>query len=207
WLVVPRRHSSAVVLCAVWLMGAGAGIAAQQLVDRVVARVNGIVVFLSDVRAAVGFGLIEAGEDAAQVHEIVQRLLLLGEVSRFPPPDPAPDDVAAEVARMKARVPNAAVFLTTHGLTESDVVSMARDTLRIQTYLAQRFGPNMLVSEEAVLEYYKAHPAEFMRDGVPQPFPAVQSVARERASAERRREAVAQWLRDLEGRAEVSTPK
>ena len=192
------------MLCAAWLVGAGVGGAAQQILDRVVARVNGIVVFLSDVRAAVGYGVIDAGDDAGQVHQLVQRLLVLGEVTRFPPPEPAPADVAAELMRMKGRVADPAAFLAAQGLTEADVEAMARDTLRIQTYVAQRFGSNLPVSDEAVLEYYKAHTAEFMRDGVQQPFLEVQGVARERATAERRREAVAQWLRDLESRAEVS---
>ncbi len=202
-----RGAPTAAVLCTVWLAVAVPGAPAQQLVDHVVARVNGVVVFLSDVRAAVGFGVIEAGPEPEQVHQIVQRLLLLGEVSRFPPPEPAPADVAAEVVRMKARVPDAAAFLTAHGLNEADVEAIARDTLRVQAYLGQRFGSNLLVPDDAALEYYKAHPAEFMRDGVQQSFPEVQAAARERAAAERRREAVAQWLRDLEGRAEVSTPR
>jgi len=202
-----RGALTAAVLCAVWLTGTVPGTPAQQLVDHVVARVNGVVVLLSDVRAAVGFGVIGEGPEPEQVHQIVQRLLLLGEVSRFPPPEPAPADVAAEVVRMKARVPDAPAFLIAHGLNEADVEAIARDTLRVQAYLGQRFGSSLLVSDEAVLEYYKAHPAEFTRDGVIQSFAEVQGVARERAAAERRREAVAQWLRDLESRAEVSMPK
>ena len=43
------------------VVAAAAGLGAQQLLDRVVARVNGSPVFLSDVRAAAGFGLIDAG--------------------------------------------------------------------------------------------------------------------------------------------------
>jgi hypothetical protein len=198
---------TAAVLCAAWLTACGDGIAAQQIVDRVVARVNGVVVFLSDVRAAAAFGVIDAGPGAEQVRQIVQRLLLLGEVLRFPPPEPAPSDVAAEVARMKARVTDPAAFLVAQGLTEADMTAIARDTLRVQAYLAQRFGSNAPASDEAALEYYKAHPAEFTRDGVLQSFQEAQGVARERVAAERRREAVAQWLSDLEGRAEVSMPK
>lgn len=172
-----------------------------------VARVNGVVVFLSDVRAAAGFGLIESGQDVDQVRLIVQRLLLLGEVLRFPPPEPTPSDVAAEVAQMNARVTDPTAFLVAQGLTEADVTAMARDTLRVQAYLAQRFGSNVPVSDDAALEYYKARPAEFTRDGVLQSFQEAQGVARERAAAERRRAAVAQWLRDLESRAEVSMPR
>ena len=206
-VLAARGTLAAAVLCAAWLTAFDAGMAGQQLVDRVVARVNGVVVFLSDVRAAAAFGVIDAGPGSEQVRQIVQRLLLLGEVLRFPPPEPAPSDVAAEVAQMKARVADPAALLVAQGLTDADVIATARDTLQVQAYLAQRFGSNAPVSDEAVLEYYKAHSAEFTRDGVLQSFQEAQGVARARAAAERRRAAVAQWLRDLESRAEVSMPK
>lgn len=196
-----------VVLCVVWLWAGTGDARAQALIDHVVARVNGVLLLLSDVRAAAGFRMVEAGPEAQQVRQLVQRQLLLGEVLRFPPPEPPAVDVAAEVARMKAQVTDPAAFLVAQGLTDADVTAMARDTLRVQAYLAQRFGSNAPVSDDAALEYYKAHPAEFTRDGVLQSFEAALGAARERVATERRREAVAQWLRDLESRAEVSMPR
>ena len=38
------------------------------------------------------------------------------------------------------------------------------------------------------------------------PFTEAEPLARERASAERRASTVAQWMRDLRGRAEISLP-
>jgi hypothetical protein len=199
------RHAVAVAV----LTGVVAGgvLLAQQLVDRVVARVSGALVYLSDVRAAAGLGVIEAGPESQQVQQMVQRQLLLNEVSRFPPGEPSASDVAAEVARLRGRVGDYAAFLAAHGLTDGQVGAMARDSLRIQGYLAQRFGSAALVSDDLAQEYYNAHPAEFTRDGVRQPFQAALPAARERASVERRRDAVTQWLRDLAARADVTIPK
>ncbi len=91
-----------------WLLGLGAlalsPLGAQQLLDRVVVRVNGSPVLLSDVRAAAAFGLIEAGPESDQTRQMVRRQVLLAEVGRFPPPEPAAADIAAELTRMKARV-------------------------------------------------------------------------------------------------------
>jgi hypothetical protein len=148
-----------------WLAAAGAALSAQQLLDRVVARVNGAPVFLSDVRAASGFGLIGGGAEAEQTRQLVRRQVVLGEVARFPPPEPAAADVAAEVARMKGRVRDAAAFQREQGLSEQQVQSMARDTLRIEAYLTQRFG------------------------------------------AARPKDAVEQWMKDLEARADVVFPR
>jgi parvulin-like peptidyl-prolyl isomerase len=154
----PIRFAVAALACA---GAAASSAAAQQLLDRVVARVNGAPVFLSDVRAAAGFGMVESGTEADQARQLVRRQVVLGEVSRFPPPEPDPADVAAEVARMKGRVRDAAAFEREHGLSDQQVRSMARDTLRIEAYLVQRFG------------------------------------------ASRQRDAVEQWMKDLEARADV----
>ena len=130
-----------VIVVAVGLAVASAvGLFAQQLLDHMVARVNGSPVFLSDVRAAVGFGLIEPGPESDQTRQMVRRQVLLAEVGRFPPPEPATADVAAELARMKARVRDAAAFQREQGLSDQQVQSMARDSLRIEAYLTQRFG-------------------------------------------------------------------
>jgi hypothetical protein len=152
-----------------WLAGlvlaTTAALSAQQLLERVVARVDGSPVFLSDVRAAAGFGLIDAAGESAQTQQLVRRQVLLGEVSRFPPPDPDAGEIAAEVARMKARVKDAAAFQRDQGLSELQVQGLARDTLRIDAYLSQRFG------------------------------------------AARPKDAVEQWMRDLEARADVVIPR
>jgi hypothetical protein len=145
--------------------GLGISLAAQQLLDRVVARVNGSPLFLSDIRAAAGMGLIEAGPESDQARQMVRRQVLLGEVGRFPPPEPGASDVAAEVARMKGRVRDAAGFMREQGLSDPQIQRMARDSLRIEAYLAQRFG------------------------------------------AARPKDAVEQWMKDLESRADVVFPR
>lgn len=128
-----------------------AGAAAQQLLDRVVARVNGAPLFLSDVRAAAGLGLVDGPTEAEQARRMVRRQVLLGEVARFPPPEPSAAAIAGEVARMKGRVRDAAAFQREHGLSDIEVQSLARDSLRIEAYLAQRFGGTR--SPEAVEQW------------------------------------------------------
>jgi hypothetical protein len=177
-----------------------------QVIDRVAARVNGSLILLSDVRAAAALGIIEPGPEPDEIRQMVHRQLLVGEIMRFPPQEPAAAAVEAEVARMRARVPDLAALRRDHGLAEGQIEALARESLRIEAYLAQRFGFNGLPSDEQAREYYTAHPAEFTRDGVLAPFESVLGDARERAAAVRRREAVAQWLTELEGRADIVLP-
>jgi hypothetical protein len=90
------------------------------------------------------------------------------------------------------------------GLTEQRITDIARDNVRIASYLDQRFGTVVQVSDEEVAAYYRAHEAEFTRDGVAIPFEEAEPTARQRVSTERRRATVEQWLRDLRSRADVA---
>ena len=74
-----------------------------------------------------------------------------------------------------------------HGLDEAKLQQLARETLRIRAYIAQRFGTSVQVTEDEARKYYEEHPAEFTRDGVRMPFEEAEALARQRASAERLR--------------------
>jgi hypothetical protein len=182
---------------------------AQQLLDRVVARVNGATITLSDVNAALGLGMIEVTaperpQDAAR-RQLIDRQLMLAEVARFSPPEPAPSDVDAEVAQMRTRAGGQFdALLRSTGVDEQRIRDLARDTLRIQAYLIQRFGTSVQVSEEEVEQYYRGHPEEFRRGGMVIPYEEALPVARERAAALRRQSLIAQWLRGLRERAEIA---
>jgi hypothetical protein len=183
-------------------------VAAQALLDRVVARVNGSVLLLSDVRAAAALGLIEAAADTPEaVEQMVQRALLVEEVNRFPPPEPAGETVDAELARLRTRTGGSleAVERDT-GVTADYVRLLARDRLRIQVYIDQRFGLTVPLTDEQVLQYYRTHPEEFTANGALVPFDRAQGLARERAGLEQRQRTIDQWLRDLRSRADVSVP-
>jgi hypothetical protein len=181
--------------------------AAQTLLDRVVARVNGTVVLLSDVRAAAALGLIEAAPDTQDaVEQMVQRALLVEEVNRFPPPEPAAEAVDAELERMRARAGSFDEVERATGVPAGNVRQLARDRLRIQSYVDQRFGVTVPLTDEQVLQYYRAHPDEFVADGQTVPFERAQGLARERAGLEQRQRTIDQWLRDLRTRADVSVP-
>jgi hypothetical protein len=203
-----RHRSAACAVLVVVLLGGP--LSAQSLVDRVVARVSGTVILLSDVRAAVMFGLVEApAESEDAVEQMVQRSLLVEEVNRFPPPEPSADAVEAELARLRtlAGMPLEEVERLT-GLSPDNVKLLARDRLRVQSYIDQRFGLTVPLTDEQVLEYYRAHPEEFTVNGQVTPFDGAQGLVRERAGLEQRQRTISQWLRDLRARADVTvTPR
>jgi hypothetical protein len=178
---------------------------AQQLLDRIVARVSGNAITLTELQAARGFGIVDAPSDDAALQQLIDRQLLLIEVVRFPPEEPTAAAIAAEVAKERAAAgPRLAELMVATGTDEVRLRDLARDTLRIDAYVDQRFGMPQQVTDDEAAAYYNTHPDEFRRNGTPVPFEEALPVARERANAERRRTQLDRWLLDLRGRAEIS---
>lgn len=180
---------------------------AQQLLDRVVAHVSGVAITLTDVRAAVALGVVDApdGPDGLgpAVEQLIERQLILLEVERFVPPEPPAEAVRAEVARLTAQAgASLAPLQVETGLDEARIREIARDTLRIRAYIDQRFG-NLQVGDEEAERYYREHAADFTRNGILMAFEEAAPEARRLASADRRNAAVDRWVNDLRGRAEI----
>ncbi len=206
-----RRQRSLWFVCAVWALCGGSA-HSQVLLDRIAARVNGVAITLSDVRTALALGIVDApaGPDRESVatNQLIDRQLVLAEVARFAPPEPPAAAVAAEAAALSAKAGTGlAALMAATGLDEASIRDIARDNLRIQSYLDQRFGATVQLTEDEVTQYYRIHPDEFTRNGTLAPFAEVQALVRERAGAERRAAIVMQWVSDLRSRADVSIPR
>jgi len=181
---------------------------AQQLLDRIVARVNGYAITLSDVKAAVALGIVKGDPaDDSAIEPLIDRQLMLAEVARFVPPEPPAADIDREAAAIRTRVgPKLNAIMESAGLDDGRIRELARENLRLQAYLDQRFGTSSQLTEDEVERYYRIHPEEFTREGRLMPFVEAEPMARDHAAAERRASTVAQWLRDLRTRAEITKP-
>src|SRR5918993_3602047 len=90
---------------AVLLGATGSG---QELLDRVLARVNEEPITLTDARAAIALGMIEQTQGVdplvSAVPQLIERRLVLTEVARFAPPEPDIASLNGQVNAIKARV-------------------------------------------------------------------------------------------------------
>jgi hypothetical protein len=194
-----------VLLCA-FLTQTLSTTAQEQLLDRVLARIGREAITQTDVQALVDFGLIEAksATESDGVRQAIDRQLALREVARFPPAEPSEAAVEQQLTAMKARVgPRLDAVMRANGLDEARLRGLARDTLRIRTYLDQRFGVATPVGEDEARKYFEEHQAEFTRNGAELTFEEAAAEARQRVAAERLSRAVGQWLQDLRARSDV----
>jgi hypothetical protein len=126
--------------------------AGQQLLDRVVARVGAMPITQTDVDAALAFGVIDrqAGDP---VKQMIDRRLILAEVNRFPPPEPDFRVVQDLMVKMKATAgPDVNAVMKRTGVDDNRLSELARETLRIRSYLQQRF-PSSARSEEQIARW------------------------------------------------------
>jgi hypothetical protein len=203
-----RRRLGTLVVAALAVLHAGP--ASAEIIDRVMAVVGTQVVTLSDVRAAETFGLVVgvSGPAADVLSQLVDRQLMLTEVERYSAPDPDATLLDRRLAEVRAKFASPDLFdraLARTAMSVARLRSFAADNLRIETYLDQRFGAAAQPTPDEVQRYYREHPAEFVRGGRPMAFEAVEAVAQQKATAERKRALIADWLDRLRKRGGVST--
>ncbi len=185
-----RQVSRGVVLAFVSLLF-GLGSSSAEIIDRVLAILPGQIITQSDVQAALDLGLVEppAGGDriAGGLDAVIDRVLMLNEVRRVTPAEPAAAAVEARVARIRQRFDTPAALervLAASGIDEAILRIYAADDLRLASYLEERFSAASQPTDEEVRQ---AGPG-----------------SRERLVEERRRTLVTAWTSELRRRADVT---
>ena len=183
---------------------------AQTRLDRVMARVGTESLFETDVKAALGLGLVEPNgtldPDTAALEQLIDRQLMLTEILRGIPPDPEAAAVDEEVQRMRSfAAATLKSVMDANGIDDAFLKRAARDTLRIQLYLNTRF-PQLPVSDAEAQQYYNNNQSAFRRNGVLMTFDQAIGAARDQASRDRRDARIRQWIEGLRRRTEITRP-
>jgi hypothetical protein len=182
-----------------------------EIIDRILAVVGGELITLSDVNAALRFGLVVRVTDGDPIRSaldaLINRQMELTEVNRYQPPEPPVQTVERRLSAVRARFSTEADFdraLAQSGLTIDQLRGRLRNDERIGSYLDQRFGAGLQVSDDDLVAYYRSHEGQFTRDGVLRPFRDVRDEVRASLINEKRQELIKDWLAGLRRRAEIS---
>ena len=197
-------------LLLVLLIAAG-GVGRAEVIDRILATVGGSLVLQSDAVAAVRLGFVTppAKVDPLQwtLDRLIERRLMLIEVDRFGPTEPALGRIDAGVQAIDERIGSGAqleTILRETGMTVDQLRLYVRDDLRIESYIQQRFGATFQPSEDEIVAYYRDNPDAFTREGRVLTFAEARAGARAALLAQRREAAVREWVAGLRRRTEVN---
>jgi hypothetical protein len=179
--------------------------ARAEIIDRVLAVVDGALITQSDVLGAIQLGLVSvpSGSDPVQatLDALVERRLILAEVDRYAPPDPAGAEVDRALDAVRTRVGPAALdaVLLQTGSSLDQLRTWLRDDLRSAAYLQQRFG-TIQPMESDIAQYYRDHAAQFGGRSIAE----VRAEVAAAFTKERREAVIRDWVAGLRRRANIN---
>jgi len=186
-------------------------LAAQQVVDRIVARVEDDILTLSEVRELEGFQRLLEGRaagDEEAVRQLVEQWIVHTEAtaSRFPRPSEA--DVRSELERVEKQFPSPEAYrarLRELGLTPQAVGRLMERQLYLARYLDYKFRPAAQVDEAKVEQYYRDEFTPQLRargQAVP-PLEEVEERIHELLTQREISQRAGQWLEETRGRLRI----
>lgn len=142
----PERSVSVAALV-LWLSCWTAVVPQTQLLDRILAIVDGEVIMQSDVRAFVELGLVESlvGSDteAEVLTYLIERRLMVNEANRFVVAEPDASVVDRRYAEIRERFSSEAELghiLDRNGFSPDDLRQVLVDEVRREAYVTDRFS-------------------------------------------------------------------
>ena len=209
-----RRHAGLVRGALTLFLLATAALAGPRadVIDRILAVVGHELITLSDTTAAFKLGLVPPpapGTDRirATLDALISRQLELAEANRYQPPEPPPAEIDARLEAVRSRAETPQMFaaaLAEAGLSEEQLRLRLRDDLRIEAFLAQRFGSTRQPSEQELQDYYRLHQADYTTAGAVRAFAEVRDAIQAQVTAAQRAALINEWLEGLRRRAEIA---
>jgi len=155
------RRSRKKRIAAIFLLALAAFTSAQEVIDRIAARVDTDIILLSDVRALARYQFFVDGKpesDAQIVDRLIDQWMVRSEAKAALFPQPSDDEVKRSLERLKRSFSSPEEFeerKKQSGLTDDDVDRMLRSQLYLSNYLDSRFRASIQIEEKDIDEFYK----------------------------------------------------
>ncbi len=135
---------------------------AQEVIDRIVARVETDIILLSDVRQLSRYQTFLDGKpqsDADILNRLIDQWIVRSEASVARFPQPADEDVNRSIERLKRSFSSPEEFQAHQqqaGITDDEIRRFVRAQLYLSNYLDTRFRPAIQIDENAIEDFYKS---------------------------------------------------
>ncbi len=143
------------------LLAAAPLVHAQELIDRIVARVENDVILLSELRALSRYQQLVDGKaesDEQILDRLIDQWIVRNEADTARFPHPSDVDVAHGVERLQASFASPEEYETGRkqaGLSNVDIRNMVASQLYLSNYLDSRFRPSVQVDAKEVEDFYQ----------------------------------------------------
>ncbi len=188
---------------------------AQQVVDRIVARIEDDIITLSEVRELGGYQQLVEGQAASDdrlLTQLIEQWIVNSEAAaaRYPRPDEA--EVNGALERLEKQVGGPEAYpkrLRELGLPAAAVRRLVEQQMYLARYLDYKFRPAVQVDSAAIEKYYREElaPTFAARGQPPLPIEVVQDQIRELFIQREISQRAARWLEDARSRLKVEFAK
>jgi hypothetical protein len=154
------RRLFELVLCGALLAVAGIPLAAQEVVDRIAARVENDIILDSDIRTLSRYQLLVDGKSESDA-QILDRLIdqwivrTEAEVARLPLPSDA--EIQRSVERLQKSFGSTEEYEARKkqsGLNDAEIRGIAASQLYLSNYLDSRFRPSVQIDPKTIEDFY-----------------------------------------------------
>ncbi len=185
---VDRSPAAAGLLAVVWLLAGSAG---AEVMERILAVVDGRPLMLSEVRLV---QQLRGLDRAAALEALIDERLMLREAARLAQSVVSEEDEQRAYESLLQRHPGAT------GLPEADLRRLVRRQAAILKYVEYRFRPQVQVADVAVREAYDTQYGS--QAGAP-PFAAAAGEIRARLADRELDEKIEAWIKELRSGAAI----
>ena len=202
-----------------FLPAAGAG----QVIDRIVARVNGRIILQSELEEALSYEALLNGRTLAQftsddrrvvLDRLIDQELLHEQLKSSEFPHASEAEAAGQVTGARKLYPEAAtdegwqVLLAKYGLREKDLVSHVRQQIDLMRLVDTRLRPAVQIDSKTIEAYYREKfVPQLKQSGASEvPLADVSAKIRELLTQEKVSELLVSWLQTLRSESDVQIP-
>jgi len=185
---------------------------AQQVVDRIVARIGNDILTLSEMRELAGYQQLVDGQAQPEdrlLSELIEQWALNDEATAAQFPAAAASEVDREAARIESRFPNARAYdqrLAALAMTRESVRRLVARQIFLARYVDYKFRPAVQVDEAAIETYYQQEilPALATKKQAPPPLEGVRDQIRELLVQQGISERATTWFEETKSRLSIA---
>ena len=193
------------------LLDTASSLPGQEVVDRIVARVENDIILLSDVKELRGYQELVDGKSESQsviLDRLIDQWIVRSEAELAQFPQPNDLEIDSGVSRVVKSFTSAGEYEARKkqiGLSDAEVRRIVAAQLYLSNYLDSRFRPSARINEQAIEDFYrnKVVPRAKARGQEPPSLDAARDIIQEALVQSDINEQADRWLKESRARLHV----